>query len=484
AGFCNWKKAIEKLNLHQATSCHRECVEKFSTLHLDFVSVQLNQQFEHDQEIHRNLFMRELSTILFLARQGLALRGPIIEQDGNLYQLLKLGSEDCPELTILLNDHAYISHDVINEILKLMGHQVLRSIINKISNAKWYTIIADETRDISNHEQLVICIIWVDDCYNAHEDPIGLYEIPSQDAQTITNVLKDALSRCGIPLANCRGQAYDDGSNMSGKLNGVAAKLQEEVPSAIYVHCLLHCLNLAVQDICKTQKTGSTEKPNLIHEALAFMHKVAKEICQDSNDSAATVRGLMYQMDAFDTYFSLKLAYLIFSASDHLATQLQSKNTIAQDATLGVSTLCDYYSSQSPKEYYRQQYFEILELVRENVDSHCGSEKYGIVQDIETLLLEACNGKISNSEVMKSVQDMHSSDLDIEQLKIQLKMLPNFITASKVNIKKITSIRTLCDKNQMTQSMFIDVLKLLLLYLTVPAATAECTFSTLRHLKT
>uniref|UniRef100_H3AKX0 HAT C-terminal dimerisation domain-containing protein n=1 Tax=Latimeria chalumnae TaxID=7897 RepID=H3AKX0_LATCH len=434
-----------------------------------------------------------------------------------------------------------------------------------------YTIMTDETREISNREQSVICIRWVDD-YNVREDPIGLNEIPSQDAQTITNVLKDALTRCGTPLANCRGQAYDGGSNVSGKLNGVATKLKKEVPNAIYVHCLSHCLNFAVQGICKTQKTGSTENPNLIHEALAFMHEVAKlirlspkkhcilqeikqnistgemptrsnlqplfparwtiranainavlqcyrdgilyatlqEICQDSSDSAATVLGLMYQMDAFDTYFSLKLAYLKFSASDHLATRLQSKNTITQDAILGVSTLCDYYSSRrqeecldtfyhsvleeskditeetklpstghifySLKKYYRQQYFEILELVHEKVDSHCGSEKYGIVQDIETLLLEACNGKSKQY------------DLDIEQLKIQLKMLPNFITAAKV-IKKITTKRTLCDifsENQMAQSIFIDVQKLLLLYLTIPAttATAEHTFSMLRCLKT
>uniref|UniRef100_H3AKW9 HAT C-terminal dimerisation domain-containing protein n=1 Tax=Latimeria chalumnae TaxID=7897 RepID=H3AKW9_LATCH len=383
--------------------------------------------------------------------------------------------------------------------------------INRISNAKWYTIMTDETREISNREQSVICIRWVDD-YNVREDPIGLNEIPSQDAQTITNVLKDALTRCGTPLANCRGQAYDGGSNVSGKLNGVATKLKKEVPNAIYVHCLSHCLNFAVQGICKTQKTGSTENPNLIHEALAFMHEVAKLIRLSpkkhySSDSAATVLGLMYQMDAFDTYFSLKLAYLKFSASDHLATRLQSKNTITQDAILGVSTLCDYYSSRrqeecldtfyhsvleeskditeetklpSLKKYYRQQYFEILELVHEKVDSHCGSEKYGIVQDIETLLLEACNGK--------SKQYMYSSDLDIEQLKIQLKMLPNFITAAKV-IKKITTKRTLCDifsENQMAQSIFIDVQKLLLLYLTIPAttATAEHTFSMLRCLKT
>ena len=36
---------------------------------------------------------------------------------------------------------------------------------------------------------------------------------------------------------------------MSGHLNGVAAKIQSEVPSALFVHCFAHCTNLALQAI-------------------------------------------------------------------------------------------------------------------------------------------------------------------------------------------------------------------------------------------
>ena len=36
---------------------------------------------------------------------------------------------------------------------------------------------------------------------------------------------------------------------MSGYLNGVAARIQNYVPAALYVHCLAHCTNLCLQTI-------------------------------------------------------------------------------------------------------------------------------------------------------------------------------------------------------------------------------------------
>ena len=59
----------------------------------------------------------------------------------------------------------------------------------------------------------------------------------------------DCLLRCCPPLSQCRGQAYNEASNMSGHLHGVAAQIQENVPSALYVHCLAHCTNLCLQTV-------------------------------------------------------------------------------------------------------------------------------------------------------------------------------------------------------------------------------------------
>ena len=159
---------------------------------------------------------------------------------------MDLWSEDVPGLKQWLEKHQYMFHLVVNEMITLMGNTVLHKLLSNIREACWFTIIADETRDISNHEQLAIAIRWVGSTYDIHEYFIGLVHVPSTTSATLTVVIKDILIRCILPLNNGRGQAYDGSSNMMGHLRGVATRIQEEQPSALKVHCLAHCLNLCL----------------------------------------------------------------------------------------------------------------------------------------------------------------------------------------------------------------------------------------------
>jgi len=62
--------------------------------------------------------------------------------------------------------------------------------------------------------------------------------------ETLCNVVVDFLTTNGISLADCRGQSYDNASNMSGRYNGLQAKLKEQNPLIAYVPCAGHSLNL------------------------------------------------------------------------------------------------------------------------------------------------------------------------------------------------------------------------------------------------
>ena len=66
-----------------------------------------------------------------------------------------------------------------NEILKVMALQVLQEVVASLHSTAFYTIMVYETIDISNSEQVVEFIRWVDDNFNAHEDFIGLYQVDS-----------------------------------------------------------------------------------------------------------------------------------------------------------------------------------------------------------------------------------------------------------------------------------------------------------------
>jgi len=55
-----------------------------------------------------------------------------------------------------------------------------------------------------------------------------------------------------LNIQDCRGQGYDNGSNMKGKVQGVQARLLEMNNNALYVACGAHSLNLVVVDAAKS----------------------------------------------------------------------------------------------------------------------------------------------------------------------------------------------------------------------------------------
>ena len=48
----------------------------------------------------------------------------------------------------------------------------------------------------------------------------------------------------GIDIGDCRGQGYDNGANMSGRVKGVQAQILKENPLATFSPCAFHTLNL------------------------------------------------------------------------------------------------------------------------------------------------------------------------------------------------------------------------------------------------
>ena len=117
----------------------------------------------------------------------------------------------------------------------------------------WFALLTDETRDVSNREQLVLGIRWVYDSYEINEDMVGLIQLNDTTAATIHKCLKDSLVSLGFQFQNCRGQAYDSASNFQGHAIFWSGKsFQVDNTAAVPVHCLEQCVNLCLQEVaCK-----------------------------------------------------------------------------------------------------------------------------------------------------------------------------------------------------------------------------------------
>ena len=271
-GFSNWKKAKEKFREHESSHIHHESVFKYESIHRPSVISVANTAFKKQQEVNRRMLLIQLRNLRFLMRQGLSFRGQ--GEEGNLHQLMKLQAEDCQAW---LNSSRYQSPEIINELMELMSKNLLRSLLADIKAQPFYAIIADETRDISGREQLALSIRWVSESYQVHEDLIGLAVVEATDAASLKSVILDSLIRCGLSISNCCGQAYDGAANMSGGLSGVAARIQNDEPKALYVHCTAHCVNLCMQD-CAKQCKAVRDALSLANEIFNFIKLSPKRL--------------------------------------------------------------------------------------------------------------------------------------------------------------------------------------------------------------
>ena len=462
---------------------------------------------------------------------------------------------------------------------------MLRKLLDCIRTSLWFSILADEATDISHHEQMSLSIRWIDDTFEIHEDVLGLIQLPDTKAVTIFSSIKDILIRCVLPISQCRGQAFDGASNMSGIKNGVQALMKREQCKALYVHCLAHNLNLCLKDVTNscdlirnvmdfvynlvqlirfspkrlslfdslrkdiTLNSGETTPSLRVlcptrwtvrHVALSGIiqnYKVllsSLELIQQGRDEyAAKASGLLACMEKFETFFSLKLANLFFSAAEQLSVNLQSVEITVQEALNGAQLLTNhfrclrddahfnrFYDSvcqesaelteqpclprqrkiprgfdegsvphqyETPRARYRHAYFEVLELAAGEVDKQFDHEDVHTMQKIEELLLKAGNGEDIES-FHPLVSGYLENDFDLERLKTHLSLVKDMIRQTLSSVTTVTNVRTISEAmntSDIYKNMLSEVNKLVKLYFTFPVTTttSERSFSSLRRIK-
>ena len=279
----------------------------------------------------------------------------------------------------------YTDHHIQDEVIKLLAHSHLRRIAADIKAAGYFAVEADEVTDSSNKEQVVVCIRWVNDKFEAHEDFVGLHHVDDITAATIVHVVTDTVRRMTLSMSMCRAQCYDGASNMKR----VASDIQKLEPRALYLHCYGHSLNLAVSDtlksikcmcdaldvaleICKlfkysprrdaifhkfhqeltpqapgirnlcptrwTVRALSLESIHVNYSALEATWDEALEVCSQS-EIKARINGVRSKMKDFDFLFGLLLGERILKHTNNLSKTLQATAMSAVEA-YSVAKLC------------------------------------------------------------------------------------------------------------------------------------------------
>ena len=80
---------------------------------------------------------------------------------------------------------------------------------------------------------------------NACQIECNQLHVHAIDASSLTQSLLSLLNDGGIGLDGLRGIGFDGTNTMSGERSGVQKRLWYHAPSALYVHCRCHQLQLA-----------------------------------------------------------------------------------------------------------------------------------------------------------------------------------------------------------------------------------------------
>ena len=385
-GFSRWVKALERFGTHEKSPVHRAAVNAIAARDKGVnVAASMSHGKIKQMSEARTALLAILSSIQYLSCQGLAVRGKS-DEESNFFQLLKVRAGDIPELRSWLGrtEYKWLSHDILNEMTEIMAHDVLRTLLGEIRSG-FYSVIMDETADISIREQVSICFRVVSDDLEPEEYFVGFYETSTTTADALFQLLKDALARFGLPLDRCRGQCYDGASNMSGVKSGLQARVLEQEPRAQYVHCTAHLMNLIVQDVAQSipacrnfmsiirdlitlirnspkrlawfKEFQGTEAPQLRPlcptrwtvkaaslQSIAANYSALMDFLEDMStnekgDAGGKASGLLVHLQKFGTFFSLRLMLAFFSRVEAVNVALQKRQLHTQSAKEMIDTL-------------------------------------------------------------------------------------------------------------------------------------------------
>ena len=223
------------LNNHERSTVHKNAVELVVTLprFTRDVGELLSSAHAQEKRANRQYLLKVIQNVRFLARFSTVWGWTVISCSCCISEVRMI------QQYLKKETDKYSSPQIQNELLQLMALKVTREIASDFRAAVYYTVMADEVTDSSNREQVVVCLQWIDEDFEPHEDFIGLHKVESIGADVLVAVSKDTPLNMNLKHAHCRGQCYDSAANMAGCRSGVATRIAAEEPRAIYVHPLL-----------------------------------------------------------------------------------------------------------------------------------------------------------------------------------------------------------------------------------------------------
>lgn len=268
-GFSNSKKAIERFQEHvgASNSAHNDAriqLQGFKNQRQSVSHILLAQGQEMEVAYPTHL-TAALDVTRLLLKQGLPFRGhdesSTSSNKGNFLEFFEWHSLRNEEVGKVVNENAprnnqMTSPKIQKELTSACAVETTLAIINDIGD-KIFSIMVDESRDVSIKEQMGVVLRYVNNHGDVIERFLGVVHVPDTSSISLKNAIDELFAKHKLSLSRLRGQGYDGASNMRGEFNGLKALILKENPYARYVHCFSHQLQLVVVAVAKSSRIVS-----------------------------------------------------------------------------------------------------------------------------------------------------------------------------------------------------------------------------------
>lgn len=252
--FLNFKKATgfsskhNKLLKHEESESHRKAKAFHSareeSLRQGTVFNQLHVASDSEKEENMQRLMDYAKAVYWLTKEEIpyttkytSLLDLCSELDGS--KRMQMWNES------RANNATYRSHDIPGEFLKAIKEQLEERTLNHAREIQPIAVLADEATDLRRRTILSVCTRTLNLKGEPVETFIGLRELESTTAVTVTESILNVLEKRNINLKNVFWLSFDGASNMSGNKNGTQAlMITNHTQDAVFIHCRSHALQL------------------------------------------------------------------------------------------------------------------------------------------------------------------------------------------------------------------------------------------------
>ncbi|XP_058181281.1 uncharacterized protein LOC131299720 [Rhododendron vialii] len=229
--YTNWKKK-RRLKTHERSinGAHRQAQKKCQDLlnqkqHIEIVFSKLSDDAKRDYKVR---LTASIDCARFLLRQGLSFRGrdesELSNNQGNFLELLKflcVQNENVRAVSLknALENLKLTSPKIQKDICNAAAIETTNAIMEELGD-EFFSILLDDSRDVSTKEQMAVALRYVDKRGCMVERFVGIKHVTSTNALPLKNAIEDLFS------------THNGASNMQGEFNGLKSLILRENESS------------------------------------------------------------------------------------------------------------------------------------------------------------------------------------------------------------------------------------------------------------